>query len=113
MEIIRASEVHRIEAADTCVAFEFPTSDLALNIARVHITGRYPKQGTMRNNEVKEIVYVESGEGEVTINSETQKIGRGDVIFYEKGEQVCWNGTLTLIIACTPRWTKEQHEFLP
>lgn len=67
----------------------------------------------MRNTVVKEIVYVSSGDGKVTIEGATQEVGKGDVIFYEKGERVYWEGTLSLIIACSPGWTPSQHEFLP
>lgn len=112
MEVIRAKDAHRIENGDTCVAHEYGIKDLELNIARIEIRGRFPKEGMMRNTLAKEIVYVEEGEGSVSINNVAQEIGKGDVILYEKGEEVFWEGTLTLITACTPAWTPDQHEIL-
>lgn len=113
MEIIRLQDAHRFEASDTSVAYEYATKDPALNIARVEINGRFPKNGSMRNNVVKEIVFVESGSGQVTIDRVTHEIKKGDVILYEKGELVSWEGSFSLTIACTPAWTPAQHEIVP
>ena len=63
----------------------------------------------MWNTKVEEIVYVESGEGSVSIDGVIQNIKQGDVILYKQNERVFWEGELILITACTPAWTVEQH----
>jgi mannose-6-phosphate isomerase-like protein (cupin superfamily) len=112
MEIVRANEAHQVKGSATVVATEYQTKDSDINVARVEIRGRFPETGTMRNNAVKEIVYVERGHGTVTINGVATLIEVGDVILYDKKEQVVWNGELNLIVACTPAWSPSQHELI-
>ncbi|HUO56114.1 MAG TPA: hypothetical protein VMU27_01625 [Candidatus Paceibacterota bacterium] len=113
MEIVRRSEAEKFEDGSTFVAYEYATKDPDLNTARIELHGRYPAQGTMRNNNVKEVVYIESGQGEVIIDDVRQSVGQGDVVLFTKGERVVWDGTFVLITSCAPAWSKEQHEFLP
>src|SRR3989344_1777606 len=113
MEIIRSTDAHRSENGPAYTAHEYRTQDPDLNIARVEINGRVPAEGRMRNTKVKEIVYVESGKGPVPLQEPPQDIAEGDVIFYDRNEEVFWEGELVLIIACTPAWSLEQHEMLP
>lgn len=112
MKIVRANQADRFKDGESFIAHEYDTNDSELNTARIEINGRYPINGVMRNNKVKEIVYIESGNGEVTINGITEKVAHGDVVSFEAGEKISWNGTFTLITTCTPAWTKDQHEFL-
>ena len=112
MEIIRREESRRFEHGTACTAHEYATKETSLNIARIEVRGRFPSIGTMRNTKVKEIVYVEQGEGTVTINNVITSIQQGDVILYVENEEVFWEGELILIIACTPAWTPAQHEMI-
>lgn len=83
-----------------------------INIARIEITGRYPKRGSAVNKKVKELVYVESGKGLVSVNGVATPLNKGDVVFIEENELVWWEGKMTLIISCAPAWTKDQYEVL-
>lgn len=112
MEIIRQEQAEKFNDGSTFVAHEYHTSDKDINTARIEIRGRYPATGSMRNTLVKEIVYIESGFGEVTINGETHKVKEGDVVFFDANETVVWEGSFILITTCTPAWSKNQHEFL-
>ena len=56
------------------------------------------------NRQVKEIIYVVSGFGSVTVNEESIQLVAGE-FFY-------WDGQLTLHIACTPAFSIEQHEWI-
>lgn len=109
MEIIKAEDSHTIESTKSCIATEYPTTSEDINIARVKISGRFPESGVMWNSLVEEIVYVESGSGTVVIDTVETVIKTGDVILYQRGERVFWEGEFTLVIACTPVWTAEQH----
>lgn len=113
MQIVHAKDAKRIEQGTVFVAHEYATSAADINTARIELRSRYPETGTMRNTQVKEIAYVEAGVGTVTINGVPNNIAKGDVILYEKGEEVFWEGELTLIISCTPAWSADQFEFLP
>ena len=112
MKIVKARESKKFEDGKTFAACEYDTQDPDLNTARIEIKGRYPLNGTMRNTRVKEIVYVESGEGEVAINGVRKPVEQGDVIFFKSGDLIFWNGNFTLITTCTPAWSPDQHEFI-
>ena len=112
MKIIHSNQADRFEDGLVFVAHEYDTESSDLNTARIEIDGRYPLVGAMRNTKVKEIVYIESGTGEVSIDGVLEKVKQGDVVYFEAGEKIYWNGKFTLITTCTPAWTKEQHEFL-
>lgn len=113
MEIIRQDQAEKFNDGASFVAHEYHTSDKDINTARIEIQGRYPATGSMRNTLVKEVVYIESGSGKVTIGGEAQEVKEGDVVFFDANEIVVWEGSFTLITTCTPAWSKEQHEFLP
>ncbi len=113
MKIIHKKDARVFKDGEVFTAYEYDTHNPDINIARIEIKGRYPVQGSMRNTKVKEMVYVERGKGQVNINGNETEVALGDVISFENGEQIFWNGNLTLVIACTPAWTKEQHEYLP
>jgi len=110
MKLVRAEDATRFENAESCVAYEYETGDLDINIARIEIVGRYPLEGFAVNTQVTELVYVESGRGQVCVDGIVHAINKGDVLSIQKGEKVSWNGTMTLVIACAPTWTPEQYE---
>ena len=96
--------------ADSCVAFEYDTNTPDINIARIEVKGRYPEVGSMVNTEVTELVYVVKGSGSVVVNGKHVLLAEGDVVSILAGEQVHWEGDMSLIIACSPAWYPEQYE---
>lgn len=112
MKVVRKDEAERHADGEVFVAYEYHTQDPDINTARIEIKGRYPRTGSMRNTKVKELVYVESGTGTVSINGVQESLEAGDVVFFESGESVVWEGDFVLITTCTPAWSKDQHEFL-
>lgn len=113
MKIVRKNDAEIFKDGEIFVAHEYDTQNHNINIARIEINGRYPVQGSMRNTKVSEIVYIEKGTGEVSINGTQIKVNAGDVISFDSGERIFWNGNFVLVIACAPAWSKEQHEYLP
>lgn len=96
--------------ADSCTAFEYETGTPDINIARIEVTGRYPEVGFAVNTKVTELVYVANGSGSVTVDDKHVPLAEGDVVTILLGEQVFWEGNLTLIIACAPAWYTEQYK---
>jgi len=113
MKIVQKNDANLFKDGEVFSSYEYDTKDKNINIARIIIHGRVPETGTMRNKKVKEVLYVESGEGTVTSNGVSKEISQGDVIFYDKNEEVAWEGNLVLITACSPAWSLDQHEKLP
>ena len=110
MKYISKDQAARHENSPVCTAFEYDAGSKDINIARIEISGRYPESGCAVNTLVTEIVFVENGSGVIVVNDEHIELSKGDVIHIERNEQVYWEGTLTLIIACTPAWYPEQYE---
>ena len=69
----------------------------------------YPEIKQAINTTCKEIVYIQSGIGHVTVNPVEYALNPGDVVLIEPGEPFFWKGNMTLHIACTPAFTIEQH----
>ncbi len=108
--MVHASNAKKFENAHTCTAYEYETKTEHINIARIEIRGRYPLTGSAINTEVCELAYVVQGEGKVSINGSLVDLTKGTVVLIEKGEGVWWEGTLDLLIASAPAWTKEQYK---
>ena len=114
MQLIHFFEAKQYENAPSCTAYEYDTEGEDINIARIEIHGRYPLEGNAVNETVKELVYVEAGEGSISVNGGKPFIlNKGDVLCIDAGETFYWEGSMILIISCTPAWTPEQYRLIP
>jgi mannose-6-phosphate isomerase-like protein (cupin superfamily) len=113
MEILRSSDAIESQHAHTCTVFEYPVKAKDVTVARIWIKGSYPLTGVAVNHEVNIIVYVEEGNGTVTIDKKKHDIQAGNVIVIEKGEAACWAGEIVVIFFSAPKWQEEQHEIIP
>ena len=102
---------HSVERNNSkiCVVTEYPTDHAHLDFAIVSISGKYPEIGYATNLISSEIIYVQSGSGQVTVNGVTKRVCAGDVILIEPNEQFIWAGDLQLHIACHPAFSAGQH----
>ena len=96
--------------SDVCIVTEYSTNDDALDMVVVKINGRYPDHNRVTNLHCKEIVYVQAGQGEVVVEDKHYALHAGDVVLIEPGEKYYWQGSMQLLIACNPAWTKDQHQ---
>ena len=110
MKLCQQKNTVEHQNSDHCVVSEYPLDASSINMATAKITGRYPKIGYATNHKVHEMAYIQAGQGSLTVNNQTTLLEKGDVILVEPGDQFYWDGNLTLIIACTPAFTPEQHE---
>lgn len=109
MKITHAQHAIERQNSAVCVVTEYPLLDNDLDFAIVKISGRYPQTRQAMNTQCKEMVYVHSGSGCVTVNHKEYVLNSGDIVLIEAGEQFFWTGEMTLHIACTPAFTIEQH----
>ena len=86
--------------------------ETALNFALSEVHGRYPESGVAVNTQVKELVYVMQGSGELWMNDEATAFEQGDALLVEPGERYYFQGDFTLAIACNPAFTPEQHQHI-
>ncbi len=109
MKITYAHQSIERKNSNICVVTEYPHIDNDLNFAVVKISGRYPEVKQAMNTTCKEIVYIQSGTGRVTVDHIEYALNPGDVVLIEAGEPFFWEGKMTLQIACTPAFNMEQH----
>lgn len=112
MKITYANQSLIRQNSDRCMVTEYPRIDHDLDFAIVKISGRYPATKLAMNKKCKEIVYIQSGTGHVTINHIAYALNPGDIVLVEAGEPFFWEGNMTLHIACTPAFNIKQHVLL-
>jgi quercetin dioxygenase-like cupin family protein len=110
MKHITKTQAIERKNSDICTVIEYPSGNQDLDFAIVNISGKYPEKGYAKNLISSEVVYVQSGEGQVTVDGQVQELQAGDVVHIEPHEQFVWEGNLQLFIACHPAFTPEQHE---
>jgi len=112
MQICLKQQTTEHKNSDVCVVTKHHINDELIDFAIVKVTGRYPDQGCAVNRQCKEIVYIQSGSGTVTVDGVEHKINEGDLVLIEAGENFFWEGGLSLHISCRPAFTTEQHEIV-
>ena len=94
-----------------CKGVGYAHEGAGMDLARIELTGRYPESGWVMNEASYEMAYVLQGYGEfINRDGEAIKVSEGDVVSIEAGKQYAWNGTLTLIVPCTPPFDSSKHK---
>lgn len=110
MKICKFNEAIIYENGNTTVYEYESIHDSDINGAYSVINGRFPETGFSYNEECKEMVYVISGKGTLTVESETFEVEAKDTILILPNEKFYWIGeNLCLFIPCTPSWHPEQY----
>ena len=96
----------------TCSVTEYALDHKMLDMAIATVSGRYPEERRVINQECDELAYVFEGEGKLVVNHEEHKLSAGDVVLIEAGEKYYWEGDMKLFMSCRPAWNKEQHQIV-
>lgn len=112
MKLIAKKDATTINNSDTCQVIEYPFDEIDINGSVIAVNGRYPESGSVINEVCKEIVYIISGKGSLTVNEHMVEFDEGDSLFIDKGEIYFWKGTFVSYMACTPAFYAEQHKEL-
>jgi mannose-6-phosphate isomerase-like protein (cupin superfamily) len=110
MKIIKKNQTQKFQNNPQCTAYEYPMEDPDINGAVIHMTGRYPTKGWAINTKSKEMVYVITGSGELTVEEIKYNLNQGDLVLIYPEEKYFFDGNFELFIPCTPAWTVEQHK---
>lgn len=109
MKKISLEETTEFKNSDLCTATEYPFGDKDIDISTAVINGKYPENNYCVNTEVKEMIYVIEGSGEIHKEYEVVKFKAGDAILIDKGEKYFWIANCKVAMSCTPAWYPEQH----
>ena len=112
MKHISVTQAIKIRNGTTCHVLEYPFNEKDINGSVISVNGRYPETGFVVNEVCKEVVYIISGTGSLTVNSTTVDFSEGDSLFVDSGEKYFWQGSFTSYMACTPAFYPEQHNEL-
>ena len=112
MKFCKAKHSIQRKNSNHCLITECPMDTDTLNMALAEINGRYPETGYAVNRKVSEMVYIQSGNGTITVNHKTTNFKEGDVVLIEPNELFFWDGDFSAVIACSPAFTIEQHELI-
>lgn len=94
----------------TCSVTEHALNHEMLDVAIATITGRYPDERRIVNQQCDELAYLFEGKGKIVINHEEHKLSAGDVVLIEAGEKYFWEGNMKLFLSCRPAWNTDQHQ---
>lgn len=108
--IIKKNARIRKEISPKCIAYEYPTVDKDIDVAIIEINGRYPDEGYVINEVVKELVLVAGGRGKIVIDKEEHKLEADDAVLILPKQKYFFDGRLKLIVSCSPAWYPEQHK---
>lgn len=112
MKIVKLEETQKFKNSDLCVATLYDFNDKDIDISISEIDGKYPEENYCMNTDVKEMIYVISGKGEIHKENEVFKFKAGDAILIDKGEKYFWIAHCKIVTACSPAWFPEQHKIV-
>lgn len=110
MKIAYKNQAIHKATGNVCTVVEYPLHDDMLDLAIATISGRYPENGRVVNQECKELAYVQKGDGKIVINGKEISLTEGDSLIIDAGEPYYWEGNLQLLLSCRPAWTATQHQ---
>lgn len=110
--IIKKADRVKHQNSQKCTAFEYPLKDKDINVAFIEIKGRYPDNGFVTNEKVKELIFVVEGKGRININNDDYDLGKEDAALILPNEKYYFEGNLKLIVSCAPAWYPEQHKII-
>ncbi len=108
--IIKKEERLKIQNSEECSVFEYPFDDQDIELSCAKIDGRYPKEGFVMNEKIKEIFYINKGKGKIDIENKDFDVEEGDVILIQPKQKYFWQGNLDIVLACNSKFSLEQHK---
>lgn len=108
--ILKKKDRVRHENSPKCIAFEYPMEDKDINVAFIEIKGRYPDEGQVTNEIVKELFFVTKGKGKITIDGKESELEEGDSALILPKQKYFFEGKLSIVVSCAPAWFPEQHK---
>jgi mannose-6-phosphate isomerase-like protein (cupin superfamily) len=114
MNSIQKSNANSFSNGPTCTGYEYSFGDKDMNIAVVTVNGRYPETGYVMNEVCKEVGYVLSGRGSISVvGGDMRNLETGDAVMIQPGEKFFWQGdSLEMLMPCSPAFYPEQYKIV-
>ncbi|HMS50141.1 MAG TPA: hypothetical protein PKA02_01725 [Candidatus Saccharibacteria bacterium] len=97
--------------SDLCYGREYNPPSGMINIAKISIRGRFPKNGWGYLEESHEMAVVTKGSGYIqTKDGEREDLIAGDVVYVEPMKKFCWGGNMDMIVPCGPAFNPDRHK---
>lgn len=111
MNIWKKGDGMQFANSAVCQGETFIPADTPVDLAAVHVTGRYPDSGYIYNEQSHEAAYVSAGSGYFQMKGgDWQAITVGDVVYFAPLERVAWKADdMTVVIACSPQFNPDKH----
>ena len=111
---MKISKEARIKHANSpnCASYEYPFEDQNINVAFIELKGRYPTEGSVLNQKVKELLFITYGEGHIVIEGTTHNLKKGDMFLIHPNQKYSLEGNLEAVISCNPAWSPNQHQHI-
>ncbi|MBN1216104.1 MAG: hypothetical protein JXA99_11775 [Candidatus Lokiarchaeota archaeon] len=110
--VIKKNNAMKIVNGSSCTAYEYSFDEKDINIALIEINGRYPDIGLSLNQIVKEMIYVISGKGKIVIENKEYEIEEGDSVLILPNKKYFIDGSLKLLVSCSPAWDVSQYKII-
>ena len=102
-----------IDNGDTCKGMNYISSDGLRDLAIVDIDERYPSglRKWSKNKVSSLFAVVATGSGELLLKDEVSiKLNTKDSVEVPAGTRYAWLGHMTIVMTCSPIFTREQYE---
>lgn len=97
MKLVAAADRMTYKSSDSTTAYEYDTSNDAINGAVIEINGRYPVTGWVLNTVSTSLVHVLEGSGTAVFDEATVDLGPDDQLLIEVNEKYVFEGDLNFI----------------
>ncbi|MDE1860960.1 MAG: cupin domain-containing protein [Candidatus Micrarchaeota archaeon] len=112
MKLVRSSERRTKRNPGRCIVHEYDLEDADIDGAVAEIAGREPAEGFEANKKCKELCYVAKGRGRLVLEKESVSLRKGDMVLIQPMEKYYWDGNMTLVVSCSPKWRLDDHIFV-
>lgn len=104
-------QVNKIDLG-TKVIYKYPTPTKAMDIAKMVVKGRHPKETNkfILEHECQFVIYVTKGKGTIYAGNETFNVNVGDVVFVPTENKFAAEGDMEYITVDVPAFYLEQSE---
>ena len=98
--------------SETCEGVAYVADGAPLDYSQIIVSGRYPETGWAMNEKSHEIVTLQRGVGRLVLAKAGPIELRSKPVHVPAGEWFAWEGDMTIGMACSPPFNKDQYKVI-